>query len=145
MTGLARGLAIAVACIGLVSVASVASADKLKPSSAVKAYKGAEGEVIAVVEVNDSKEMLVHFRGVGSDLDGKTQLWLFEDRGGDRKEVYRMKKRGSKTYRAYILTEYERGSWLFINPNKNQSYRVYYSEAESKKIKVDEVVAAYQP
>jgi hypothetical protein len=45
-----------------------------------------------------------------------------------------------------MLTEYEHGTWLFINPIKtSSSFRVYYSETESKTIKVDAVVDAYKP
>jgi hypothetical protein len=73
-------------------------------------------------------------------------LYLFEDLGDDRKAVYSNKQRGSKTYRAFVLTDYERGTWLFINPSKtSSSFRVYYSEAESGKIKVDDVLDAYKP
>jgi hypothetical protein len=45
-----------------------------------------------------------------------------------------------------VLTDYERGTWLFINPsNTSSSFRVRYSEAESGKITVGDVVGAYKP
>ena len=144
MTALVRcGLAIALCCG---SVATAGPANKPVPSGPLKAYKGPEGELIVLVPANDSKEMLVQFRNIGGPLEGKTMLYLFEDRGDDRKEVYSNKRRGSKSYRAFVLTDYARGTWLFINPsNTSSSFRIHYAEAESSKIKIDEVVAAYKP
>jgi hypothetical protein len=143
MTALARCcVAIAVLCVPL---AATALANPV-PSGPLKAYKGPEGELIVLVPVNDSKEMLVHFRNLGGTLDGKTLLYLFEDRGDDHQEVYVNKKRGSKTYRSYVLTDYRRSSWLFVNPEKtSSSFRVYYSETDSKNLKVDHIVDAYKP
>jgi hypothetical protein len=132
-------LAIAFVCVPL------AASAKPAPSGPLKAYKGAEGEVVVTVPVNDGKEMLVYFHGLDG-LEGKTLLYSFEDKGDDHQEVFVMKKRGSKAYRSYMLTDYEHGSWLFINPIKtSQSFRVYYSKIESKNIKVDTVVDAYKP
>jgi len=143
MTMLVRCSIAIVLCGGAVAMAGPA---KPVPSGPLKAYKGPEGEVIVLVPANDSKEMLVHFRNIGGPLEGKTQLYLYEDRGNDRREVYWNKKRGSKTDRAYVLTDYEDGTWMFINPSKTSShFRVIYSEAESSKIKVANVVDAYQP
>lgn len=144
MTALARCcLALAFVCVPL---ATTALANKPVPSGPLKAYKGPEGELIVLVPVNDSKEMLVHFRNIGGTLDGKTLLYLFEDHGDDRQEVYVNKKRGSKTYRSYVMTDYRSGSWLFVNPEKtSSSFRVRYSETDSKNLKVDDVVDAYKP
>lgn len=143
MTTLVRSvIAIALIC----GPAMAEPAKKPAPSGTLKAYKGPEGELIVLVPVNDSKEMLVNFRNLGGALEGQSQLYLYEDRGNDHREVYSNKKRGSKTYRAYVLTDYESGSWTFINPSKtSQSFKVYYSEAETKKIKLDDVVNAYKP
>jgi hypothetical protein len=115
-------------------------------SSKVKAYKGAEGEVVAVLEVNSSKQVLVFFKKVSSALDGTSRLYEYEDKGNDNKEIYWNKKQGSKTQRAFVLTEYEHGSWLFINPIKtSENYRVAFSESETQAIKVDDVLAGYKP
>jgi len=131
--------------IAFVCALAATALAKPAPSGPLKAYKGEEGEVIVTVPVNDSKEMLVLIRGV-SGLEGKALLYQFEDKGDEHQEVFIMKKRGSKSYRSYLLTGYERGSWLFINPIKtSSSFRVYFSETESKNIKVDAVVDAYKP
>jgi hypothetical protein len=114
------------------------------PSGPLKAYKGPEGEVIAMVEVNGSKQMLVHFKNLGGDLEGKTLLYLFEDHGDD-KTVYLNKKRGSKTYRSIVLSASDR-NWEFFHPSRpNTHFAISYSEAASKDIKLDDVLKAYRP
>lgn len=116
-----------------------------KASGPLRAYKGPEGEMIVMVEVNDGKEMLVHLRKVGGDLDGKSLLYLLEDRGDGNKDVYINKKRGSKTYRSVILTA-RNNSWDFYYPDNHKvQFSVYYSEAASEKVTIDEVLAAYKP
>ena len=132
--------------LALICAPAIAAPAKPVPSGPLKAFKGPEGELVVLVPVNDGKEMLVHFRNLGGPLEGKSALYLYEDKGNDHREVYSNKKRGNKTYRAYVLTDYESGSWTFINPSKtSQSFTIHFSEADSKKIKVDEVVDAYQP
>ncbi len=116
------------------------------PSSALKAYRGPEGEIIALVEVNDSKQMLVYFKSVGGGIDGTAQLCSYEDLGEDRKTVFTLKKRGSKTYRAFVLISAGRGAWTFIHPAKpSNHFEVHYSAQASQQLTVDEVVAAYHP
>lgn len=116
------------------------------PSSALKAYVGPEGETVALVEVNDSKQMLVYFKRVGHGLDGTAALYSYEDLGDDRKTVFVTKKRGSKTYRAVVLASSGRGGWTFIHPAKpSDHFEVHYSEKTTQQIQVDEVLAAYHP
>ncbi len=116
-----------------------------KASGPLRAYKGPEGEVIVMVEVNEGKEMLVHLRKVGGALDGKSLLYLLEDRGDGDKDVYLNKKRGSKTYRSVILTARD-NRWDFYYPDNHKvQFSIYYSEAASEKVKIDEVLAAYNP
>lgn len=116
------------------------------PSSALKAYRGPEGETVALVEVNDSKQMLVYFKNVGGGIDGTAALYSYEDLGEDRKTVFVTKQRGSKTYRAVVLVSTERGAWTFIHPAKPSAhFEVHYSEKASQQIQVDEVLAAYHP
>lgn len=116
-----------------------------KASGPVKAYKGPEGELVVMVEVNDSKEMLVHLQKIGGDLEGKTLLYLFEDRGDGNKDVYVNKKRGSKTYRSVILTARE-NQWDFYHPTKGTThFSIRYSEEASEKVKLDDVLAGYKP
>lgn len=114
------------------------------PSGALKAYKGPEGEIIVMVEVNDSKEMLVHFKNVGGGLDGKTLRYLLEDRGAD-KTVYLNQKRGSKWHRSIILNSRDR-RWEFYHPTKsNVQFGIAYSETTSEKFKLEDVIKAYKP
>jgi hypothetical protein len=115
------------------------------PSAPLKAYKGPETEVVVMVEVNDGKQMLVHFKGLGGDLEGKTLLYLLEDQGNGNKTVYIDKKRGSKTYRSVMLDARD-NHWQFYHPTnfKNQ-FGLSFSEEQSGKIKVDDVLAAYKP
>lgn len=116
------------------------------PSSALRAYRGPEGEIVALVEVNDSKQMLVYFKSVGHGLDGTAQLYSYEDLGEDRKSVYTHKKRGSKTYRAFVLMSAGRGAWTFIHPGKtSEHFEIYYSDKATQQITRDEALAAYHP
>jgi|HubBroStandDraft_6_1064221.scaffolds.fasta_scaffold128170_1 hypothetical protein len=117
---------------------------KVVPSGPLKAYKGPEGEIVAMIEVNDGKEMLVYFKNLGPELDGKTLRYLLEtDR--DSKTVYINKKRGSKTYRSIMLTARD-GQWDFQHPTKPTThFGLSYSESASAAIKVDDVVNAYKP
>jgi hypothetical protein len=114
------------------------------PSGALKAYKGPEGEIIVMVEVNDGKEMLVHYQKVGGGLDGKTLRYLLEDTGKD-KNVYLNYKRGSKWYRTYVLSARER-QWEFYHPTKSAvKFSITYSESASEKYKLEDVIKAYKP
>lgn len=116
-----------------------------KASGPVKAFKGPEGELVVMVEANDGKEMLVYFKNLGGDLEGKTLLYLLEDRGEGNKDVYLNKKRGSKTYRSYLLTS-RNGSWDFYHPtNAKVQLALRYSEEASEKVKLDDVLAGYKP
>lgn len=138
-------IAIALLCGIAASPAVAQKAQKAPvPSGPLRAYKGPEGEVIAMVEVNDSKQMLVHFKNMGGNLEGKTLLYLFEDRGDD-KTVYVDKKRGSKTYRSIVLSASDR-SWEFFHPSKpNTHFHISYSEAATKEIRLEDVLKAYKP
>lgn len=116
-----------------------------KPSGPLRAYKGPEGEMVVMVEVNDGAEMLVHLRKIGGDLEGKTLLYLLEDRGEGNKDVFLNKKRGSKTYRSHILTA-RNNQWDFYHPTNGKiQFSISYSEEASEKVKIDEVLAAYKP
>jgi hypothetical protein len=132
------------ALVIVVALVSVARADKIVAASALKAYKGPEGQIIATVEINDSKEMLVHFRNVDPALDGKTLRYLLEVTR-DGQTVYINKKRGSKTYRSIMLTG-GGGRWDFINPIKpTMQFGVAYSESATASFKLEDVVNAYRP
>ncbi len=129
----------------LCGLAGLAHAGKPVASGPLKAYVGPEGEVVALVPVNDSKDVLVYFRKI-SGLDGTTLLYTNEDLGEDRRQIYVTKKRGSKTYRSIMLTDYSPGRWLFINPVKtSEHFKIRYSESTTQSIKPDEVINAYKP
>ena len=118
---------------------------KPMPSGVLKAYKGPEGEVIAMVEVNDSKQVLVYFKNLGGDLEGKSLLYLFEDLGKGDKTVYLNKKRGSKTYRSVMLSARD-NKWSFYHPTKpGTELSLTYSEKDSESLKIEDVVKAYKP
>jgi hypothetical protein len=137
---------VAAASFALVAVAAIAFAAPAKPvpSSRLKAYKGPEGEVVALVEANNSKQMLVYFKNVDG-LDGKTLLYDYEDLGEHGKNVFVDKKRGSKTYRSTMLVQRD-GGWEFYHPDKSSvHFYLTYSDEASGKIKVDDVLAAYKP
>ncbi len=114
-------------------------------SGALKAYKGPEGEVIIMIEVNDGKEMLVHFKNIGKELEGKTVLYLYEDQGRGNKEVFLNKKRGSKWYRSVLLTASD-NAWHFYHPLKpTVQFAITYSDKESEKYKAEDIINTYKP
>lgn len=131
--------------IALCLAAASAQADKIAATGPVKAYKGPEGQVVAMLEISDGKEMLVHFRNVDNELDGKTLRYLIADMGGGDKEVYVTKKRGSKTYRSIMLILRDH-YWTFHHPSKHDvSFELSYSEDQSGKIKADDIIKALGP
>lgn len=137
-TAVSPGMAVAQAPARPVAAAPV-------PSSPLRVYKGPEGEQIAMLEVNGSKQMLVHFKNLGGELEGKTLLYQFEDNGDDSKNVFLNKKRGSKWHREYVLSA-RRKSWEFYHPFKpNTKLDLSYSESASEKLKVEDVLKAYKP
>jgi hypothetical protein len=149
---LVSGLVAAALAIALVS-ATPARADpkaaaapaRPTPSGPLKAFKGPEGELVVMVEANDGKDMLVHFKNLDKELEGKTLLYRLEDLGNGDKNVYLDKKRGSKTYRSTLVTARE-GDWQFYHPIKTSTqFPIRYSEQASGKFKIDDVLSAYKP
>jgi len=120
------------------------AADKPVPAGPLKAFRGPEGEVIGMVEVNGSKEMLVHFKNIGGEMEGQSRLYFFEDHGSGKKGVYFNKKKGSKTERYYILSA-RNGHWEFYNPARPSEIKIAYSEKETEKMKLEDVLKAYKP
>jgi hypothetical protein len=118
---------------------------KITPSGPLKAYKGPEGELVAMVEINDGKEILVHFKNFGGDLEGKTVRQLHEDLGNGNKNVYVEWKRGSKTYRKVLLTARDNRWELYPPGTPNKHLEIRYSEAASEKLKIDDVIKAIKP
>jgi hypothetical protein len=121
-----------VLCLG----AAPARADKVTPTGPVKAYKGPEGQIVAMLEISDGKEMLVHFRNLDTTLDGKTLRYQIEDQGHGDKNVYIVKKRGSKTYQSMMLVLRDH-AWTFFHPTKaDVHFDLAYSEDQSAKMSV---------
>jgi hypothetical protein len=115
------------------------------PLRAAPGLQGPEGELVVMVEVNDGKEMLVHFKNLGKDLDGKTVLYLLEDQGKGTKNVYVNKQRGSKTYRSVLLSARD-GAWEFHHPtNPKIEFAISYSEQASLKFRLEDVLNGYKP
>ncbi len=128
----------------LLSMTVLGSA-KIVASGPVKSFKGPEGEVITMVEVNDSKEMLVHMKGIGGEWDGKSVLYSFRDQGRGHKEVFTNKKRGSKSFESFLLTARD-GQWRFYHPTKGSTeFVISYSEKDSEKMKLEDLLKAYKP
>jgi len=135
---------LAIVLVALV-LAVPALAGPPKPSGRLKAYRGPEGEIVVLVPVNDDKQVLVHFKNFGGDLEGTTRLYELEDRGDRGKTVYVNKKQGSKTYRAILLDGGD-GAWDFFYPGKvNVHFSIVYSESATERIKLDDVMNAYKP
>lgn len=126
----------------LCAAIGAARADKIVATGPVKAYRGPEGEIVAMLEISDGKEMLVHFRNLDATLDGKTLRYQVADTGHGDKEVYVVKKRGHKTYHSIMLVSRDRG-WTFIHPTKHDvTFALTYSEEWSGKLTADEIIKA---
>jgi hypothetical protein len=137
--------ALAVTIVIALAASALAAPATPAPSGPLRAYKGPEGQIVAMVPVDDGKQILVYFRKVDSDLDGKTLLYNLDTTDEANKDVYVVKKRGSKTYRSSMLTERD-GSWTFFHPTKpSVSFAIRYSDSVSDQIKVDDVLNAYKP
>jgi hypothetical protein len=117
---------------------------KITASGIVKAYKGPEGAVVVMLEINGGKEMLVHFKKIGGDLEGKTLRHLFEDLGDGKKNVYLDHKRGSKPYRTYLASARD-DRWEVYLPGMNKTLNIYYSEALSDQFKAEDLIKAIKP
>jgi len=117
---------------------------KITPSGVVKAYKGPEGQVVVMLEINDGKEMLVHFKKLGGELEAKTLRHLYEDLGEGNKNVYLDHKRGSKPYRTYLLSARD-NRWTFYQPGSNNHFDLSYSEAASDQFKAEDIIKAIKP
>jgi hypothetical protein len=114
-------------------------------SGPVKAYRGPEGEQIAIVEVNDGKQVLVLMRRIGGPLDGKAVLYQLEDHGRGEKSVFVVKKRASKTYRSHLLSAREH-QWEFFHPtNPKVQFGLRYSQSDSEALHFEDVLKAYNP
>lgn len=98
----------------------------------LKAFKGPEGQVISMIEVNDPNHMLVHFKNIGGDLEGRSRIYLLDTRSAERRDVYLERKQGSKTARFVVLSQ-RAGGWLFTHPSQaGVEFPLRYSEAETK-------------
>jgi len=117
---------------------------KITPSGVVKAYKGSEGLIVVMLEINDGKEMLVHFKKIGGELEGKTIRHLYEDLGDGKKNVYIDHKRGSKPYRTYLASARE-DHWEVYPPGTNKQLGITYSEALSDQFKAEDLIKAIKP
>jgi hypothetical protein len=129
----------------LCAAIGTARADNIVASGPVKAYRGPEGEVVAMLEISDGKEMLVYFRNLDITLDGRTLRYAIADTGHGDKEVYIVKKRGSKTYHSIMLVSRDR-RWTFTHPTKHEvTFDLRYSEEWSGKIKAEDIIKALSP
>jgi hypothetical protein len=135
-----------VKALAIVALAcALAHAAPPAPSGPLKAYRGPEGELVVMVEADDGKQMYVHMKKIGGALDGKTVLYRFEDLGHGTKHVWIDKKRGSKTYRSYLL-EARDNQWDFFHPtNPKINFNIRYSEKDSEAVRIEDVLKAYNP
>ena len=114
-------------------------------SGPVKAYRGPEGEQVAMVEVSDGKQVLVLMKRIGGPLDGKAVLYELEDLGRGTKNVFVLKKQGSKTFRSHLLVARD-NRWDFIHPtNPKVQFGLTYSQSDSEALRFEDLLKAYTP
>jgi len=101
-----------------------------------------------MVEVNESKEMLVFFKNIGvngDEFEGKTRLYQFTDNGRQGKDIFYNKKRGSKTIQ-YVVLNQNNDHWTLAHPLKPaQTISLTYSQKDSEVTKFEDILKAYQP
>jgi hypothetical protein len=126
-------------------LALVASADEVKPSTTAKVYRGPDGEVVTILEVNGSRQALVKLEGIGGDWDGKTFLWNLDDRGESRDLYFEKGKPGRKKTERYTPLAYRAGEWILVTPDHPREVELTYSKKDSKKITPQSVIEGYKP
>lgn len=112
----------------------------LKPSGVLKSFEGPEGEIITMIEVNEGKEMVVNFKKLGGDLEGQSRIYKIGESGRNDINVFWEVKKGSKTQMRYLL-EKQNDVWTFHNPANSRSFRIYFSEKETKNQNLDQVLS----
>ncbi len=117
---------------------------KVTPSGPLKAFKGPEGQVVVMLEINEGKEILVYLKNLGGELEGKTLRYSYEDLGHGTKNAYLDHKRGSKPYRTVLLAARD-NRWTFFQPKSSTEFELTYSETASDKFRVDDIVKAIHP
>jgi hypothetical protein len=133
-----------VAVIRLLLAPAVAD-DKIIASGPPRAYKGPEGELVVVMEVNDGKEAVALFKNVGGELEGKALRCTLADLGNGNKDCYYDQKKGKKPLRFVLLTDREK-HWEFTDPTRQGFHlRLQFSDKDTEKYKADDVTKALRP
>lgn len=128
-----------------VLVYSALADTKPVPSGPLKVFKGPEGEVVGMVEVNEGKQVLVHFNNIGGEIEGQSRLYSLDNEGYGRKTATWKKKQGSKMLTLHLM-DYKDGEWMFHNPGKpGNNFSLRYSEEATGKMKLEDVISAYKP
>jgi hypothetical protein len=92
-------------------------------------------------QAKDKKnEVLLHFKNIGGgELQGKSKVYLYDDQGNGRAEVYFMQKKGSKNNRFVILSKRDQ-FWNFQDPSDYQrqfSLSTYVPEKIKKELSIN--------
>jgi hypothetical protein len=120
------------------------AADTVKGSSSPKVLLGNEGKRIDMLEVNDSKQVIVRFKNIGGQWEGKTFLWSMENSGPEDKDIFFEQKKGSKMQRHSPLLQ-RSGSWkLFVPEFPGKEISFHYSTLDSEKLQAKELIDSFQ-
>lgn len=117
------------------------------PNGPLKVFRGPEGELIGMVEVNKSKAMLVHFKNLGGEFEGQSKLYQYADNGRDNKEVFFNYHWRKSKIRPWVVLASHGGTWEFANPTEGstQHFKLTFSQADTDKLKLEDVLKAYNP
>jgi hypothetical protein len=115
----------------------------LKPSGIKKVFKGPEGEVAAMVFLAppEKKLILIRFDGTNTAWDGKVYLHKVHPAGLGEDYVADI---DGKDYVTITMRDTYGKSYELYPPDKRESLRLRYSEAESKNVDPAAVVKQYQ-
>ena len=123
-------------------IASAVAQEAPIPFGVVKVFTGPQGESVSILEVNDGKEALVYFKGVGGALEDQTRMYTLESLGyGDRALSYK-KKRGSKTHTVHVLRS-QKDKWVLSSGNKEILLK--YSKKDSENMTIQQILQSYKP
>jgi hypothetical protein len=132
------------ATVIVVAVLGGAPARAAAPVEAGKVFSGPEGELVAVIPLTpvESKKVLLHVQGTGSELDGKVLPYTVNESGDD---VYYTTQRRGRDYATLVLQASRgRRTYYLHVPGRRDSITVAYDDARTKALKAEEVYALHQ-
>jgi len=128
------------AIVGLLALATSASADSLKAARRGRVFKTSDGVEVVVVplEPAGSKKVLVKISGTNAALDGR--VFLNEINEWGENADYKTQWKG----KPYVMITVRSERYEAYLPGVSRSLQVSYDVAKSEALKTDEIVKEYE-